>query len=78
MQLVYPPSSKATDFDKAGKRSSSDYDKFSNKEQWPKWQRSTLGTAYEHKCEDVLNASFVPDPNDADAVQLFANKQRFM
>ena len=37
-----------------------------------------MGTAYEHKCEDVLDPTYVPDPSDPDAVALFANQQRFM
>ena len=78
VQYVLPPTSKASEFDKAGRRSSSDYEKFSNKEQWSKWQRATLGTAYEHKCEQVLDPTYTPDPSDADEVALFANKQRFM
>ena len=76
--VYFPPSSKASNFDKAGRRSASDYEKFSNKEHWHKWQRSTLGAAFEHKVEDVLDPSFVPDPSDPDAALLFENQQRFM
>ena len=78
VHMVYPSSSAASEFDKAGRRSNSDYDKFSSKEQWHKWQRSTLGTAFEHRCEDVLKPTFTPDPNNPDAVRLFASQQRFM
>ena len=56
----------------------SDHDKLSSKEQWPKWQRATLGTAFEHKVEQVLDPQCVPDPSDPDEVELFANQQRFM
>ena len=76
--MTYPPSSAAVNFDKGGRRSASDYEKFSSKEQWSKWQRSTIGTAYEHKCENVLNATYVPDPSDPDEVELFASQKRFM
>ena len=78
IQLVYPPTSRVSEFDKGGKRSSSDYEKFSNKDQWRKWQRTTLGTACEHKVEQVLDSTYVPDPNDPDACALFASQQRFM
>jgi hypothetical protein len=77
-QIVFPPSSKASEFDKGSKRSSSDYEKFTNKESWNKWQRATMGMAVEHKVDNVLNPNFVPDPNDDDAVKLFEYQQRFM
>ena len=56
----------------------SDYEKLSSKEQWPKWQRATLGTAFEHKVEQVLDPNYSAEPNDRDEVELFANQQRFM
>jgi len=34
--------------------------------------------SYEHKCEQVLDPSYVPDPTDGDAVHLFKSQQRFM
>ena len=37
-----------------------------------------MGTAYEHKCERVLNRNFTPDPSDPDDIELFSNQQRFM
>mmetsp|Transcript_13413 Transcript_13413/g.37010 ORF Transcript_13413/g.37010 Transcript_13413/m.37010 type:complete len:251 (-) Transcript_13413:15-767(-) len=58
--VTYPQSSEASNFDKGGRRSSSDYEKFSNKEHWHKWQRSTLGQAYEHKSENILDVTFIP------------------
>jgi hypothetical protein len=76
--VCFPPSSKASNFEKGGRRSVSDYDKLSSKEQWPKWQRATLGTAFEHKVEQVLDPQYTPDPSDLDEVELFANQQRFM
>ncbi len=71
-------SSRASDFEKGERRSVSDYNTFSNKEAWGKWQRSLVGQAYAHKCENVLDPSYVPDPNDADEVALFESQQRFM
>ena len=76
--VQYPKSSRASEFDKAGRRSSADYPKFSNREGWKKWNRSLIGTAYEHKCENVLKPGFLPDVTDPDACELFANQQRFM
>ena len=76
--IPYKPPSAASNFDKGGRRSVADYEKFSNREHWSKWQRSTIGTAYEHKCENILDPKFTPDPHDEDAVQLFASQQRFM
>ena len=77
-QVVYPTSSKASDFDKGSRRSSSDYKAFSDKNQWTKWQRQLLGTAFEHKVERVLDPSFCPDPNDPDDIALFGQQQRFL
>ena len=73
-----PPSSKTSEFERGSRRSSSDYDKFSSKEQWSKWQRSLIGTAAEHKVIKVLDPSCTPDPNDKDAVSLFKRQQEFM
>ena len=70
--------SRAQEFDKGGRRSSSDYGKFQSREQWPKWHRALMGNAYEHKCEQVLDPSYSPDPNDSDEVELFKSQQRFM
>ena len=66
------------EFEKGGRRSSSDYPKLASREQWPKWHRALLGNAMEHKCEQVLNTSYVPDPTDMDEVELFKCQQRFM
>ncbi len=71
-------SSRASDFDKGGRRSVSDYSTFSNKEQWSKWNRQMIGQAFDHKCETILNPQYVPDPNDPDAMALFDSQQRFM
>ena len=73
-----PTYSRASDFDKGGRRSIQDYSTFSNKEQWSKWSRQLIGQAYDHKCEVILNPDHVPDPNDQDAVALFDSQQRFM
>ena len=70
--------SRAQEFDKGGRRSSSDYSKFQNREQWSKWHRALMGSAYEHKCENVLDPTYVPDPNDPDECELFSSQQRFM
>ena len=83
-QLIYglmPPVqqySKAAEFDKGGKRSPLDYDKFTNREGWARWQRSLLGTALNHNCEKVLDPNYVPDPSDADEVALFVLQNKFM
>ena len=77
LNQTYVPS-RASDFDKGSRRSVQDYTTFSNKEQWSKWSRQLIGQAYDHKCENILDATFVPDPNDADAVALFDSQQRFM
>ena len=37
-----------------------------------------MGSAYEHKCEQVLDPSYMPDPNDPDEVALFESQQQFM
>ena len=47
--------SRASEFDKGGRRSSSDHGKLQNREQWSKWHRALMGNAYEHKCEQVLD-----------------------
>ena len=77
-QVVYATSSKASDFDKGSHQSSSDYKPFSDKNQWTKWQRQLLGTAFEHKVERILDPSFCPDPNDPDDIALFGQQQRFL
>ena len=78
LKIVYPKSSKASNFEKGGKRSSSDYERFTDKNRWHHWQRHLIGTAYEHKCENVLDPKYVPDLQDEDSCELFANQQRFM
>ena len=65
--------SRTQEFERGGRRSSSDYMKFTSREQWQKWQRSLVGNAMEHKCEKVLDPSYVPDPTDADEVSLCSN-----
>ena len=63
--------SRASEFDKGGRRSSSDYGKLQNREQWSKWHRALMGNAYEHKCEQVLDPGYTPNPSDPDEVALF-------
>ncbi len=69
---------KAEEFDKGGRRSTQDYTTFQNREGWGKWQRALLGTALDHKCINVLNPNYSPDPNDAEEVELFESQKRFM
>ena len=68
----------AVEFDKGGRWYSSNYGKFQNCEQWSKWHCALMGNAYEHKCEQVLDPSYVPNPNDSDKIALFGSQQRFM
>ena len=63
--------SRASEFDKGGQRLTSDYGKLQNREQWSKWHRALMGNAYEHKCEQVLDPSYTPNPSDPDEVALF-------
>ena len=70
--------SRALEFDEWGRRSSSDYGKLQNCKQWSKWHRALMGNAYEQKCEQVLDLSYVPNPNDPDEIALFSLQQRFM
>ena len=37
-----------------------------------------MGNAYEHKCEQVLDPGYTPNPSDPDEVALFESQQRFM
>jgi hypothetical protein len=76
--LVPYVQSRALEFDKGGQRSSSDYGKFTSHEQWSKWHRALMGSAFEHKCEQVLDPTYAPDPNDVDECELFKSQQRFM
>jgi hypothetical protein len=57
--VVYyqPPMTKASEFARSRKRSLGDYEKLTNKDQWHRWQRNLMGTAFEHKCENVLDPS---------------------
>eukprot|EP00977_Amphora_coffeiformis_P010304 scaffold2387_cov106-Amphora_coffeaeformis.AAC.6 len=64
--------------DAGGRRSVSDYTAFSNREGWSKWQHALLGTALDHKTEKVLDYTYIPDPNDTDACELFDSQKRFM
>jgi hypothetical protein len=61
-----------------GKCSLSDYKKLTNKDQWHRWQRNLMGTAFEHKCENVLDPSYVPNPLDTDECELFDLQQHWM
>ena len=70
--------SRALEFDKGGRQSSSEYGKLQNHKQWSKWHRALMGNAYEHKCEQVLDPSYVPNPNDPGEITLFSLQQRFM
>ena len=54
--------SKAAEFDKGRWRLVLDYTMFSNHKGWPKWQRSLIGTTFDHKCKKVLNPTYCPDP----------------
>ena len=63
--------SRALEFDEGGRRSSSEHGKLQNHEQWSKWHRAVMGNAYEHKCEEVLDLSYTPNPNDPDKITLF-------
>ena len=47
--------SHALQFDKGGHHSSSKCGKFQNCEQWSKWHPTLMGSAHEHKCEQVLD-----------------------
>ena len=58
--------SQAIEFDKGGQQSTSDYGKFQNRKQWLKWHHALMGNVYEHKCEQVLDPSYAPNPNDPD------------
>ena len=77
LQLPPEESSKAIEFDKGAQRSTSDCNTFSNKEGWVKCQHQFIGTAFEHKCEQVLDATHSPDPSAPDDVASFESKQRF-
>ena len=68
--------SRASEFDKGGRRSSSDYGKLQSREQWLKWHRALMGNAYEHKCEQVLDPGYTPNPSDPNEVTLFESQQR--
>ena len=68
--------SAAAEFDKGGRRSVSDYPTLNNKEQFPKWQRQLVGTALDHKCENVLDHKYYA--NTVEQKQLFDRQQRFM
>eukprot|EP00977_Amphora_coffeiformis_P014946 scaffold4265_cov127-Amphora_coffeaeformis.AAC.1 len=70
--------SKAVEFAKGSRQSVSDYTTFSNRKGWSKWQRTLLGTALDHKTEKVLDCTYIPDPNDMDACELFDSQKRFM
>ena len=37
-----------------------------------------MGNAYEHKCEQVLDPSYTPNPNDPDEIASFGLQQQFM
>ena len=63
--------SRALEFDKGGQRSSSDYGKLQNCKQWAKWHCALMGNAYNHKCEQVLDPSYTPNPNDPNKIALF-------
>ena len=67
--------SRAHEFEKGGRHSSSDYGKFTARNQWSKWHRALLGNAYKHKCENVLDPTYTPDPNDQDEIDLFGHQQ---
>jgi hypothetical protein len=72
--IVYyqtPMTTEASEFAHGGKHSLSDYEKLTNKDQWHRWQQNLMGTAFEHKCENVLDPSYVPDPLDTDECELF-------
>ena len=56
------------EFDKGGQCSSSNCRKFQNHEQWLKWHCTLMGSAYEHKCEQVLDPTHVPNPNVPDEI----------
>ena len=61
----------ALEFDKGGGQSSSNYGKLQNHEQWLKWHHVLMGNAHEHKCEQVLDPSYTPNPNDPGKAAVF-------
>ena len=62
--------SRAVEFDKGRQRPSSDYAKFQNCVQLQKWHRTLMGSACEHKCEQVLDPSHAPNPSNPDKISL--------
>ena len=67
--------SSAVEFNEWGQWSSSDNMKFQNPEQWLKWHRALMGNAYEHKCEQVVDPSYVPNSNNPNKIALFGLQQ---
>ena len=68
----------AVEFDKGGQWSSSDCAKLQNREQWSKWHCALMGSGYEHKCEQVLDPSYVPNPSNPEKIVSFELQQQFM
>ena len=70
--------SRALEFDKGGRQSSSDYGKPQNHKQWSKWHHALMGNANEYKCEQVLDPSYTPNPDNPNKIALFGLQQQFM
>ena len=65
----------AVEFDKGGQHSSGNCAKFQNHDQWSKWNCALIRSAQEHKCEQVLDPSYAPNPSDPDKISLFESQQ---
>jgi hypothetical protein len=73
-----PPTSLAVLFERGIKRDKEHYPEFKDEKFWDNFRRGVEVTADTHGTLDVLDATFVPDATDNDAIALFRAKNRFM
>ena len=73
-----PRNNPSQDFYRGIKKDKDHYKEFKDAKNFDAFRRSVVSTAFIHRTHNVLNAAYVPDPNDPDAVELFEAEQRFM
>ena len=73
-----PRSTPAQQFDRGIKRDKDHYPEFKDEKYWDNFRRGMETTADIHGTSLVLHDTFVPDPLDFEAVDLFSAQKRFM
>ena len=73
-----PRNNPSQDFFRGIKKDKGHYKEFKDAKNFDAFRRNVVSTAFIHRTSNVLNAAYVPDPNDPEAIALFEAEQGFM